>query len=78
MVFQVIGSGFLYRMVRNLVGTLTEVGRGHWRPSRVAEVLESRDRREAGPTAPPQGLFLMAISYTDTPPCELEGHPPLF
>ena len=61
--FEVEGNRFLYRMVRNLVGTLTEVGRGHWPVERVAEALAARDRMAAGPTAPPQGLCLMHVWY---------------
>jgi tRNA pseudouridine38-40 synthase len=57
------GDGFLYRMVRNLVGTLTEVGRGHRPPEWVEEVVAATDRTVAGPTAPPQGLCLMAVDY---------------
>lgn len=76
--FQVVGDGFLYRMVRNLVGTLLEVGRGHWPPERVAEVLAGRDRALAGPTAPAHGLFLMEVAYADTEPCRLSSQPPRF
>lgn len=54
---------FLQYMVRNLVGLLVEVGRGRRAASEVSEILEGRDRRLAGPTAPPQGLFLMRIDY---------------
>jgi len=61
--FEVEGNRFLYRMVRNLVGTLTEVGRGHWPAARVAEALAACDRMAAGPTAPPQGLCLMHVWY---------------
>ncbi len=57
------GDGFLYRMVRNLVGTLTEVGRGHRTPEWVAEVLEAKDRTAAGPCAPAKGLCLMEVRY---------------
>ncbi len=57
------GDGFLYRMVRNLVGTLTEVGRGHRTPEWVAGVLEARDRTAAGPCAPAKGLCLMEVRY---------------
>ncbi len=60
---EVEADGFLYNMVRAIVGTLVEVGRGaqdeHW----PAEVLEATDRRTAGPTAPPQGLFLVKVDY---------------
>lgn len=52
------GPSFLKQMVRNLVGTLLEVGRGHWEVERIRLALEARDRRAAGPTAPPQGLTL--------------------
>ena len=57
------GDGFLYRMVRNLVGTLTEVGRGHRLPEWVDEVLAARDRTAGGPCAPPHGLCLMSVRY---------------
>jgi tRNA pseudouridine38-40 synthase len=50
-------------MVRNVVGTLVEVGRGKRAPASMTELLERRDRREAGPTAPPQGLFLEEVFY---------------
>ncbi|MCI0651075.1 MAG: tRNA pseudouridine(38-40) synthase TruA [Planctomycetes bacterium] len=73
--FQVIGNGFLYRMVRNFAGTLVDVGRGRMAPARVAEILASRDRREAGPSAPPQGLFLVRVAYPDTAPCEPDSAP---
>jgi tRNA pseudouridine38-40 synthase len=57
------GDGFLRHMVRNIVGTLVEIGRGRWPPGQMAAVLASRDRRLAGPTAPPQGLFLVEVEY---------------
>ncbi len=59
---QVVGDGFLYRMVRNLVGTLVEVGRGFRQASELAEILQSKDRRRAGVAAPAQGLFLMEVA----------------
>jgi tRNA pseudouridine38-40 synthase len=62
-VFEVAADGFLYNMVRNIVGTLVEVGRGARPESWVAEVLEARDRAQAGPTAPPKGLFLVNVDY---------------
>jgi tRNA pseudouridine38-40 synthase len=49
--------------VRILVGTLVEIGRGRWAPERIATILASGDRRLAGPTAPPQGLFLERVEY---------------
>ena len=63
LVLRIDGSGFLRHMVRNIVGTLVEVGAGRWPVGRVAEVLESRDRRQAGTTAPALGLFLMRVIY---------------
>ena len=54
---------FLYNMVRNIVGTLVEVGRGRWKPEKIKEILEAKDRTAAGPTAPPEGLCLMWIKY---------------
>ncbi len=57
------GDGFLYNQVRNMVGTLVEIGRGRWPPERAAEILASGDRRLAGPTAPPQGLCLQWVRY---------------
>ncbi len=61
------GSGFLYNMVRNIVGTLMEIGRGHWDADRIDLILESLDRRNAGPTAPPDGLSLVCVHYPDCP-----------
>lgn len=57
------GNGFLQNMVRILVGTLLEVGKGTITPDRVKEILEAKDRQLAGPTAPPQGLCLMKVDY---------------
>lgn len=57
------GDGFLYNMVRNIVGTLVEVGRGRWKPEKINEILEAKDRTTAGPLAPAQGLCLMWIKY---------------
>jgi tRNA pseudouridine38-40 synthase len=62
-VVHVQGGGFLYNMVRNIVGTLVEVGRGHWQPEQVDKVLASRNRADAGPTAPPDGLTLVCVHY---------------
>lgn len=50
-------------MVRILVGTLLEVGRGAMDAQQVSEILEAKDRRLAGPTAPPQGLCLVKVDY---------------
>ncbi|MFQ5414402.1 MAG: tRNA pseudouridine(38-40) synthase TruA [Phycisphaerae bacterium] len=57
------GSGFLYNQVRNMVGTLLEVGRGRWAPDHVREILATRDRAHAGPTAPARGLCLRWVRY---------------
>ena len=54
---------FLYNMVRNIVGTLVEVGRGKWKPEKITEILEAKDRTAAGPIAPAAGLCLMWIKY---------------
>ena len=62
---EVEADGFLYNMVRSITGTLVEVGKGKWPVSKVAEVLAAEDRREAGPTAPPQGLFLVRVRYDE-------------
>ena len=61
--FDFEGDGFLRYMVRNLVGTLVEVGRGARQPDDVAAILAARDRSAAGVTAPAQGLTLASVSY---------------
>ncbi len=61
--FNVHGTGFLQNMVRILVGTLLEVGYGRMAPEQMEDILEARDRRLAGPTAPPEGLCLMKVDY---------------
>ncbi len=60
---RVEADGFLYKMVRTMVGTLVEVGRGRWGPEEVRRIIASRDRRRAGPAAPPQGLCLEMVEY---------------
>lgn len=62
------GTAFLKHMVRNIAGTLVHVGNDRHPPAWVAEVLASRDRKGAGPTAPPQGLVMEAVFYGDGPP----------
>ena len=54
---------FLHHQVRNMVGTLKLVGAGQWRPEQVKAALEARDRAAAGPTAPPDGLYLTEVRY---------------
>lgn len=56
-------TAFVKHMVRNVVGTLVEVGQGKRTPASMVALLERGDRREAGPTAPPQGLFLEEVFY---------------
>jgi tRNA pseudouridine38-40 synthase len=62
-IIEVEADGFLYNMVRSIVGTLVQVGRGAQPENWPAEVLRAADRRAAGPTAPPQGLFLVNVDY---------------
>jgi tRNA pseudouridine38-40 synthase len=57
------GSAFLRHMVRNITGTLVDIGRGKYPPEKIKEILLSRDRNNAGPTAPACGLFLEKIVY---------------
>ncbi|MDK2821177.1 MAG: tRNA pseudouridine38-40 synthase [Clostridia bacterium] len=61
--FDITANGFLYHMVRNIVGTLVEVGRQHIKPENIAEILAAKCRQKAGPTAPPQGLCLEKVDY---------------
>jgi tRNA pseudouridine38-40 synthase len=63
LVYTIEATAFLRHMVRNIVGTLIEVGRGQRSPQSFAELLEARDRTKAGPTAPPHGLFLVEVKY---------------
>ncbi len=57
------GTGFLFNQVRNMAGTLLRVGRGHWAPEYMAEILASEDRGNAGSTAPAKGLTLQWVRY---------------
>lgn len=57
------GNAFLYNMVRIIVGTLIEVGRGRWAPGCIDRALSSGNRAEAGPTAPPDGLTMVCVHY---------------
>jgi tRNA pseudouridine38-40 synthase len=63
LVYEITGSGFLRHMVRTIVGTLVEIGRGKRPVDWMADVLASRDRTAAGPTAPAAGLFLVRVDY---------------
>jgi tRNA pseudouridine38-40 synthase len=64
-VIRVTGTGFLYNMVRIIAGTLMEVGRGSYPPSKVLEMLEAKDRQAAGPTAPACGLMLVKYEFLE-------------
>lgn len=64
-IIRIRGNGFLYNMVRIIVGTLIRVGRGFYEPEQVKEMLEAKCRTEAGVTAPPQGLVLVEIKYIE-------------
>jgi tRNA pseudouridine38-40 synthase len=63
LIFSITANGFLRGMVRSLVGTMVEIGRGKYPPEYLSEALRKGDRRLAGPTAPPQGLFLVGVEY---------------
>ena len=63
-------DSFLHHMVRNIVGSLVEVGRGARPRGWIGELLEGRDRTRAGPTAPPEGLFLVRVLYEGNGPVE--------
>jgi tRNA pseudouridine38-40 synthase len=65
------GNGFLHHMVRNLVGTFLEVGRGALAPDAISTILIARDRQLAGPTAPACGLFLTRVEYDAAHPAHL-------
>ncbi|MFB3924349.1 MAG: tRNA pseudouridine(38-40) synthase TruA [Terriglobia bacterium] len=63
LIYEVKGSGFLHHMVRNIVGTLLEVGQGRLAAGEIPRILSARDRTLAGPTAPAQGLCLVKVEY---------------
>jgi tRNA pseudouridine38-40 synthase len=63
LVYRVRGNGFLHHMVRNLVGTMLDVGRGHLALQELPRILAARTRSAAGPTAPARGLFLHSVEY---------------
>jgi tRNA pseudouridine38-40 synthase len=67
LVYRVTGSGFLHHMVRNLVGTFLDVGRGATDAEAIPEILAARSRSAAGPTAPARGLFLVSVKYPVAP-----------
>jgi tRNA pseudouridine38-40 synthase len=61
--FEIEANGFLKQMVRAIVGTLVEIGKGKMKAVEFRKILDSKDRKEAGPTAPAQGLFLKEVKY---------------
>lgn len=65
LVYRVRGSGFLHHMVRNLVGTMLDIGRGYTSAAAIPEMIAARARAAAGPTAPARGLFLHSVEYPD-------------
>jgi tRNA pseudouridine38-40 synthase len=71
-IIEVEADGFLYNMVRNIVGTLVQVGKGKEPPTWPAQVLSLRDRKKAGMTAPAQGLFLVGVEYGEISDCKLQ------
>jgi tRNA pseudouridine38-40 synthase len=63
LIYEVSGTGFLHHMVRNMVGTLMEVGVGKLEPGGIIRILKARDRTMAGATAPARGLCLVEVEY---------------
>jgi tRNA pseudouridine38-40 synthase len=63
MIIQIQANRFLKQMVRAIIGTLTEVGRHKRSPASIQDILQAKDRRAAGETAPPQGLYLLQVFY---------------
>ncbi|MDF2593957.1 MAG: truA [Clostridia bacterium] len=61
----VCGNGFLYNMVRIIAGTLIQVGSNRLSPDQITAIIKSKDRRLAGPTAPPEGLTMLKIKYEE-------------
>jgi tRNA pseudouridine38-40 synthase len=68
LIYETAGSGFLRHMVRTIIGTLVEVGSGRRPVASVRELLASKDRTAAGPTAPPYGLYLVRVDYDAAAP----------
>jgi tRNA pseudouridine38-40 synthase len=65
LLYRVTGSGFLHHMVRNLVGTMADIGRGSLEAADMERILAARDRTQAGPTAPARGLYLVEVFYDE-------------
>lgn len=62
-IIELEGNGFLYNMVRIISGTIVDVGLGKIKPEEIPEIIESKDRKKAGKTLPPQGLYLVEVYY---------------
>jgi len=75
--FEITGNGFLRFMVRNIAGTLADIGHGKRSVSDISSLLDSGNRSQAGITAPSQGLFLLSVSYENDPRNGLEAIPTL-
>lgn len=75
LIYRVRGNGFLHHMVRNLVGTMLEIGRGQFPAGSMPAILAARSRSAAGPTAPARGLFLHSVEYPDQLHEEPPDHP---
>ncbi len=65
-IFDIMANRFLHNMVRIIVGSCIEIGRGRWPVHAIQEILASGDRRRAGPTAPAHGLFLIRVGYAQS------------
>ena len=63
--FEIEANGFLKQMVRSIIGTLVEIGKGKMKAEDLRRIMNSKDRKKAGPTAPAQGLFLKEVKYTE-------------
>jgi tRNA pseudouridine38-40 synthase len=66
LIIRIVGNGFLYQMVRIIVGCLLEVAKGKMEPARIKEIIDAKDRRLAYITAPPQGLYLWHVDYVNS------------
>lgn len=64
--FDITADGFLYKMVRNIIGTLVEVGRGKISADEIPRIIAAKDRTQAGPTAPAHGLCLVSVRYEES------------
>lgn len=63
LIFKISGNGFLFNMVRIIMGTLLEIGRGNMEPETMQSILQEKDRQKAGPTAPARGLMLIGYEF---------------